>query len=324
VSVLWLPLEADVPERQESRSPWTTAFLSSGGEPLSPPGRERSAAKQAESAKPEPAGDSTKLTIPGNLDHSIGDISHAGPVHIKGHVGPGLHVFAAGMLRVDGDVRGARLIAGGAIHVRGSVDGRGESQIDAIGDITVGSARLATLTAGGDVRARYALVRCTIHAFGRVVLTHGFGQISGGEIHAGGGLSVLRLGSSTGRSTIIHAGEVVVGDDAESLEKRLALCNMAAKRTTSRMDELCALFAALPEGRAAAVQDIRRLIQERARTLRLRTSLVRRQRQAGSPRVLPDVLVEAKTVLPEVTIDTGDGPRPLGSASEPPHGDALV
>jgi len=260
------------------------------------------------------------LTILGPLDHSIGHISHPGPVHVRGDVEPDLTIFSTATIVVDGDVRGARLTAGDAIEVRGAIGGPGKARLDAQGDVNVGSARLAEIIAGGNVIVQTSLVQCSVTASGRVLLRGSPGQISGGEVRAGGGIIVRRLGSTQGRETNIVIGEAIQGPGTASLDARIRMCSETASGTARRLDQRYAQFAALPEGRGAVIQDIRRLIGERQRTMRLQASLVRQRRQAVGIPPLPEPHFEVGFVFPGVTLDRGDGAKPVPTTQTQPGG----
>jgi uncharacterized protein (DUF342 family) len=295
-------------DREKTTGSWTTAFLSSAPDLRPDPGIERPPDRDR---PPEDSDAPLALVVLGDLDRTVGSVSHPGPVRVRGHVQPELTVFAGGTIRVEGDVRGARLISGDRIEVDGSVGGPGASQLDALGDVVVGSARLADITAGGDVRCRHSMVQCRVLASGRVVLDGIPGHLSGGSIHAAQGVRARRIGSGFNRATEIRVGEAVTDEDAESLARRLRLCVESGSRASRRLEEICARFDALAEGRASAVQSIQRLVRERVRTQRLQASLVRRRRQAGAGGERAGLLLQAGEVLSGVTLDDGQGPHPL-------------
>jgi len=301
-----VPAEVDVTDRKDTGGSWTTAFLSSAAPAPVTRG-------EAAGSRPDRAAEarSSELVIHGDLDHARGSISHPGSVRVHGNVEPDISIHAAGSIHVDGDVRGAQLIAGGAIRVRGHVGGPGRSRLDSLEDIEVGGGRLAEIAAGGTVRCERALVQCSVQAMGRVLLDGELAHLSGGEIHAVRGLRATRIGSSLGRPTVVFIGEAVEVEEAASILVRLKMCVESAARVARRLDEACARIDSLSEGRAAALEGIRRLVMERARTLRLQSSLVRRRRRAGESPANEPPIVEFVEVLPGVTLDRGRGPGPV-------------
>jgi uncharacterized protein (DUF342 family) len=297
-----------VSERRSASGRWSTAFLSSASEIESERGEVSPTRRATSPGTPDRP---HVLTIRGDLDHILGSVSHAGSVSIRGDVAPDLTVFAGGGIEVGGDVRGARLVAGESIVVHGAVGGPGRSVLDAMGDITVRSARLADLTAGGDVRARHALVECSIRATGQVLLASSSGHLSGGEIRAVGGVQARTLGSHLGRRTSLEIGRAVPMEDPESVQRRLALCIQSTRRTSERIEEAFGRFDAMLEGRGGSIEMLRKLVRERERTLRLQASLVRRRRQANGGPGPEGAMVRASTVLAGVEVDRGRGPHPL-------------
>jgi len=160
------------------------------------------------------------LTILGDVGLTMGNVRHPGDVRISGVVAAGFTVEAAGNILVMGEVRGAQLIAGGDITVRGSVAGP-DAVLDAIGAVSVRQASDAKILSGADVEIGSAAERCDISCARRVLLTRPPGLIRGGSVRAGVGIETCRVETSCGEEAKIEVGGIPFSDRREEIALRL-------------------------------------------------------------------------------------------------------
>lgn len=164
------------------------------------------------------------LTIPGSVDHTVGNLECKGSIKIAGDVKAGFKIHTDGDVEIGGSVEEAIVIAGGSIQVKGGFFGHGEGLLRAGGDITLKFAEGQCLKAGRSVFVMEELIACTVHAKESVVMRGKKGRIIGGEIHAGKEIRAPFLGRELGTRT-----NLTVGFDAKVMG-RVAEINAEMKR----------------------------------------------------------------------------------------------
>ncbi len=171
--------------------------------------------------------------VNGDVDYSTGNIDFPGSVVVKGVVRDGFEVRASENITVNGTVEGAFLIAEGNIVVVGGIRGVGKGKVEAKGNIAADFADQATLSAGGDILIKNALLHSDCRCGGKLVVSGGKkSQIAGGKIQAGSEVVCSTLGSEMGTKT-----EISVGALPEQVERREFL-RKELQQTTENLEKV--------------------------------------------------------------------------------------
>jgi uncharacterized protein len=146
----------------------------------------------------------SKLTIPGDVNLSTGNIDARDAVEIGGSVQSGFKVIAQGDLVISGGVRSATVVCQGNALVREGVTGK-QTTMRVAGDADIVFIEQATITAGGTVLVRKNIYYSQIIAGGDI-LCQEESRIFGGVTLAGGNLRVGQVGSDNAAPALIAAG----------------------------------------------------------------------------------------------------------------------
>ena len=136
---------------------------------------------------------SSKLTIPGDINFSTGNIEANDAVDIGGSVLPGFQVNAHGDLRIGGGVRSATVISQGNVLIQEGVSGK-QTVMRVTGDVDIPFVEQATITAGGTIIIRRQAYYSRIFAGGDIHCQEE-SKVIGGITMAGGNLSLGQVGS---------------------------------------------------------------------------------------------------------------------------------
>ncbi len=147
---------------------------------------------------------SSKLTIPGDINFSTGNIEAHDSVEIGGTVQSGFHVNAQGDLMIGGGVRSATVMSQGNVLVKEGVVGK-QTVVRVAGDLDVLFVEQAGITAGGAIIIRKNAYFSRIVAAGDIVCEKE-ARILGGIIMAGGNLHLGQVGSENAASALLAAG----------------------------------------------------------------------------------------------------------------------
>lgn len=180
------------------------------------------------------------LTIPGAVDHTVGNLNCKGSIKIGGDVKAGFKIHTDGDVEVGGTVEETTIIAGGSIFIRGGFFGQGEGLLRAGADIVLKFAENQRLEAGRSIFVTDELIGCKVSAKESLIIKGKKGRIQGGDVFAGKEIRVPFLGAEVGTRTL-----VTVGSDPKVMG-RIAEINAEVKRLTEdgeRVKEgLIALF----------------------------------------------------------------------------------
>jgi len=146
----------------------------------------------------------SKLTIPGDVNLSTGNIDARDAVEIGGSVQSGFQVNAHGDLVINGSVRSATVVSQGNVLVKEGVTGK-QTSMRVAGDVDIVFVEQAALTAGGTVIVRKNVYNSRIFAGGDI-LCQEESRIFGGITVAGGNLRVGQVGSDNAAPALIAAG----------------------------------------------------------------------------------------------------------------------
>jgi len=140
--------------------------------------------------------------IDGDAGPLTGNISFPGDLIITGSVHSGFSVEAAGSLKVLGDVNDAVIRCGGDFILRGGVFGGSKTVITVNRSVKAKSLENVKLTASEDVFISEDITNSKINTKGVLRAR----SVSGGNVAAAGGISVLRAGDKEETNTILDVG----------------------------------------------------------------------------------------------------------------------
>lgn len=146
----------------------------------------------------------SKLTIPGDINFSTGNIEAKDTVDIGGSILPGFQVSAHGDLRIVGGVRSATVISHGNLVIKEGASGK-QTTMRVSGDVDIPFVEQATITAGGTVIIRRQAYYSRIFA-GADIHCQEDSKIIGGITMAGGNLSLGQVGSDNAAPALLAAG----------------------------------------------------------------------------------------------------------------------
>lgn len=165
------------------------------------------------------------VSIPGNIDFSVGNLDCIGSVKVKGDIQAGFTVKVGGDLEVSGNVEDAEITVKGNILVKGGCFGKGAKVIHADGDVTLKYAEGQRITSGQNIIVGGELLNCHVTAKEKVLVKGKNGKIIGGKINAGKEIRAASFGSDAGTIT-----RITVAFDAELLRQY--------RDTTAEMERL--------------------------------------------------------------------------------------
>ena len=143
-------------------------------------------------------------SIRGDVGVATGDIDYNGSVKISGDVLSGYSVKATGDIMVSGVVEAAFLTAGGQIMLSNGIHGETRGVIRAEGDVTAQFIQSGVVYSGGNVTCR-SILHSMVSAKGSITVDARNGFVKGGELKAGGFISVRDVGSAnTGANTLLE------------------------------------------------------------------------------------------------------------------------
>lgn len=173
----------------------------------------------------------TVLTIPGNVDHSVGNLDFSGDVIILGDLLEGFTVKAEGDVTVKGAVEGAYIYAGGSITLAKGFNGMQKGRIEAGKDITGTFIENGIVLAGGTVCVE-SIIHSTVIAGNEIQVKGKRGVIVGGQCTALNRITAKAVGSRAGNPTMI-----TLGATQSIIEERTSL-KLQLKELESQYEEI--------------------------------------------------------------------------------------
>ncbi len=147
------------------------------------------------------------LTVPRDVDFSVGNIDFDGSVQIGGNVLPGFRVRVTGDIHITGLIEEATIEAGGSIWISQGVLGDiNKSTVHASKDVAVKFARNATISAEGRITVQSEAVNCHLQSENFILVGSPEarrGRLIGGEAVAAQAVRVVDLGADIGTATIV-------------------------------------------------------------------------------------------------------------------------
>ena len=156
------------------------------------------------------------LTIPGNVDYSVGNINFLGDVSILGDVLSGFSVRATGTVTVGGVVEASSVEAGRDLVIAKGIQGDGKAVLRAQGSVFVKYMENCYVYAKVNIETE-CIINCEVYCGGGVTVRSGYGKIIGGKIHAAHEVYAGMIGSRVGNRTNIILG----GDPCEEFDYQI-------------------------------------------------------------------------------------------------------
>lgn len=147
----------------------------------------------------------TNVLVVENVTKATGNVDFNGSVYVRGMLGDGVVVKAAGDVMVDGFIEAAIIEAGGDIILKKGNNAGGKGYMKAGRDVMGNFFENVHIEAGGDIKANYCL-NSEIKADGSVQITGRNGRLAGGSIEAGRGVMTYDLGNPAGIATNVKVG----------------------------------------------------------------------------------------------------------------------
>jgi hypothetical protein len=136
--------------------------------------------------------------VAGDQDYGVGNIDFPGDVIVRGDVRPGFSIRAGGAVVVRGFVEGATITSKHDLAVSGVV-GEQPSRFDVGGDLAAGYLHTTIAEVAGTATVRREIVNCTLNA--NRVATSSTGRIVGGVVTAETEIDAGVIGAANGLLT---------------------------------------------------------------------------------------------------------------------------
>ena len=181
--------------------------------------------------------------VNGNVDLSVGNINFDGDVDISGDVESGFMISASGNVSIGGNCEACSIFAGRDILIKGGVQGRGESEINAGGVIIGQFFESCKIRCEGNVTCTY-LLNCDTVSEGFLKVAGRRGVIIGGHTVAKTGIECFGIGNIAESKSIVEVG---VGDgDSKAYQELMNRCEKIQKDIAT-LEEGIDKIMAMPE-----------------------------------------------------------------------------
>lgn len=158
------------------------------------------------------------VTIQGDVDASVGNISFVGDVIVKGEVLEGFKISSNANIIVAGNVNGATLEADGDITIK---KGCINSNVMAHGSITANFCEYSDLNSDGDVTSGNFVV-CNVYCGGTLSTKGNNGGLLGGKYTCLNSVSVSNIGTKHYIPTLLTIGDnALLSEEKDALTKQI-------------------------------------------------------------------------------------------------------
>jgi uncharacterized protein (DUF342 family) len=144
------------------------------------------------------------VTLPGNLDYSIGAVDFIGSLVVRGNVVGDAVIKVRGSVEVKGNVEDATIEAGGDITIQQGFSGHGKGKVHAGGNVSVLYVMNQTVIAAKDIMIGRECLNATIDAGGKIHAPRAL--IAGGKLDAVQEVEVGDIGTMDISSAKIRVG----------------------------------------------------------------------------------------------------------------------
>ena len=169
----------------------------------------------------------SKQDILGDVDFNTGNIDSRNSVIIHGAVQPGFKVKTLGDLEIQQEVMSATITSNANIVIKGGITGK-KTVISSLGDVDLNFIEQGHIDSGGNVVVRKQSYYSDISAKRDIRCKPG-STIIGGNIIAGGHLTVDNVGSQNGKPSLLAAGVDI---------ERLHLHNKLSQELIQQQDDI--------------------------------------------------------------------------------------
>jgi len=149
---------------------------------------------------------SDKYEVNGDIDFNTGNIISKGSIHIKGNVKSGFKLKLGKNVFIGGNVKNAKIFAGGNVIVNGGFSGDEGGVISAEGDVTLKYIRNQTVYSRNNIIINKEAIDTHLFARKGIMSANGKALIIGGSTIAGEFVKVHILGHEYGTPTRIQVG----------------------------------------------------------------------------------------------------------------------
>ncbi len=147
---------------------------------------------------------SARQVVQGDIDYKTGNVESNSCLTIRGSVQPGFKVAAEGDMEIGGAISSATVSGQANVVVKGGITGK-NSLIKALGDVDIRFIEQGAIDSGGIVVIRkqsyYSIITATSD-----IRCQKATKVMGGDLIAGGNLTVYDVGSDNCDSTLLAAG----------------------------------------------------------------------------------------------------------------------
>lgn len=176
------------------------------------------------------------LTIPGNVDFSVGNIDFLGDVRINGDVCSGFTVKASGTINVDGVVEASTVEAGKDLILAKGVQGNSQAVIRSHRNVFAKYLENSSIYARMNLETE-CLINCEVYCGGGVSVKSGHKSIIGGKVFAGHEVNAGVVGSRVGNQTeITLGGSPCDAFDYDALDREIESLEQMIVRTERQPD----------------------------------------------------------------------------------------
>ena len=147
-----------------------------------------------------------EFKVNGDLDLRIGNIDFFGDVEVSGNVLSGFRIIAGGNVFVRGSVEGAIIQAGKSIVINGSYSGGEKGELIASEDIYLSHVNSGTIRSERHLFVRRELVNANSYVKGNLYMGSASSAIIGGKTYVSGEMNVYTIGSPLEVHTFISLG----------------------------------------------------------------------------------------------------------------------
>ena len=165
----------------------------------------------------------SKQEIAADVDYTTGHVDSKNCVIVHGAVQPGFRVSTVGDLEIKKEVMSATLKSEANIIIKGGITGK-KTHISALGDVDFKFIEQGKIESGGNIIVRKQSYYSDLSAKGSIVCQENT-TVIGGDVIAGGSLTVSNVGSSNAKPAFLAAGV-----DFDRLQLRRELTQILVKQ----------------------------------------------------------------------------------------------
>ena len=160
------------------------------------------------------------VTIPGDVDSSVGNITFVGDVVVKGEVFEGFKISSNANIIISGNVNGATLEADGDIIIK---KGCINSNVTAHGSVTINFCEYSNIKCDGDLTSSNFVI-CDVYCGGTLTTKGKTGGLMGGKYTCLNSVEASGIGTKNYTPTLL-----TVGDNALLSEEKAAVLKQIEK-----------------------------------------------------------------------------------------------